>query len=64
MDQARSPESTIDKNSVPMRVSRLFADVVKKQRQKVEQVTYQSVKGTDAEITEILAKKIMAKKLV
>lgn len=64
MDQARSPESTIDKNSIPMRVSKLFAEVVKKQRQRVEEVTYQSVKGTDAEITEILAKKILSKKLV
>lgn len=64
MDQAGSPESSIDKQSVKMRVSKLFADVVKKQRQRVEEVTYNSVKGTDAEITEIIAKKLLAKKLV
>ena len=59
MDKAGSRQPTIK-----MRVSILFADVVKKQRQKVQDVTYQSVKGTDAEITEILAKKLINSRLV
>lgn len=56
--------SSIDEKSITMRVSKLFAEVVQRQRKKVEEVTYESVRGTDAEITEILAKKLLAKKLV
>lgn len=62
MDKVGSSEPTVE--SVPMRVSKLFSEVVQLQRKKVIDVTYGSVKGTDAEITEILAKKIIDKKLV
>ena len=62
MDKAGSTEHTIE--SISMRVSKLFAEVVQKQRKKVVDVTYGSVKGSDPEITEILAKKLINNKLV
>lgn len=65
MDEAGSPELRIEDNkSVKMRVSKNFADLVQKVRKKVLGLTYDSVKGTDSEITEIIAKKYISKGLV
>lgn len=64
MAETGSGGVTTQEKGYPIRVSKLFYEVLEKQKKKVREVTYNSVEPNNIEATEILAKKIIAKRLV